>query len=308
MRSVIIGLGNQGAKRLAIAGEDITATVDPMTSQSQYNTIAEVPVDAFDAAFVCTPETSKLDILEHLLSLGKHVLVEKPLLASNSNRIHRLGEIARSTGAACYTAYNHRFEPHVKRLKKLLDSDVLGKVYTARLFYGNGTSIEIKRSPWRDKGLGVLSDLGSHLLDLTLYLFGQKDRRFEPLSLDRIETKAYDHAIFGSKGDPLLVLEVSYLSWRNTFSIDVLAEFGSAHINGLCKWGPSTFTIRKRVFPSGVPKENVETIKCPDPTWDAEYNHFNRLCKTGGTNIENDIWINSVLRTLVQPSSEGVSS
>ena len=100
MRSVIIGLGNQGAKRMAIAGKNVTATVDPMTPQSQYKTIAEVPVDAFDAAFVCTPDTSKLDILEHLLSLGKHVLVEKPLLASNNNRIHRLGEIARSTGAA----------------------------------------------------------------------------------------------------------------------------------------------------------------------------------------------------------------
>ena len=53
-----------------------------------------------------------------------------------------------------------------------------GKVYFARFFYGNGTALEVKHSEWRDRGLGVLPDLGSHLLDMTLFLFGRPDAGF----------------------------------------------------------------------------------------------------------------------------------
>ena len=299
MRTVIVGLGIQGNKRMAIAGEDIVATVDPIVSKAKYRTIDQVPLDSFDVALVCTPDQAKLDILRYLLSYGKHVLVEKPLLASDGTQLRLLGEIARSTGAVCYTAYNHRFEPHIMRLKELLDGRTLGNIYLAKFFYGNGTALDVKHSPWRDQGLGVVSDLGSHLLDMVLFLFGQTGK-FEPWNYNRFENNAFDHFLFGSSGKPVLELEMTLLSWRNTFTADVFGELGSAHINCLCKWGPSTFAVRKRVFPSGKPDEDMITIECADPTWAAEYEYFKELCRTGGTNIENDIWIQSVLSDIAQ--------
>jgi hypothetical protein len=36
----------------------------------------------------------------------------------------------------------------------------------------------------------------------------------------------------------------------------------------------------------------------PDPTWELEYQHFKGLTLTGESNIENDLWINSVLNQL----------
>ena len=308
MKTVIVGLGGQGKKRIDVAGEDVVATVDPVVSKAHHRTIEQVPLDSYDAALVCTPDQTKLDILRYLLSHGKHVLVEKPLLSTDPEQFHRLGETARSTGAACYTAYNHRFEPHIMRLKGLLDQGELGDIYLAKFFYGNGTALDVRNSPWRDQGLGVLSDLGSHLLDLTLFLFGQRDGKFEPWAFNRFESKAFDHFLFGSAGKPVLELEVTLLSWRNTFTVDVFGQLGSAHINGLCKWDLSTLAVRKRVFPSGKPEEHVQTAEGPDPTWASEYEHFRELCRTGGTNIQNDIWINSALNNVMQTVSEAIPS
>ena len=296
MRSVVIGLGVQGQKRVKVAGESVVATVDPVVPEAQYRTVDQVPLDSYDAALVCTPDGEKVDILNYLLSNRKHVLVEKPLTSDNQESLTSLKKLVNTSGVACYTAYNHRFEPHIVRLKELLDSRELGEVYVAKYFYGNGTAQLVKGSAWRDTGLGALGDLGSHLLDLSLFLLGQTNSKFELWSARGFETQSWDHVLFGSRGKPFIELETTFLSWRNSFSIDVLAERGSAHINGLCKWGPSTFTVRRRVYPSGVPHEEVQTIESPDPTWEMEYRHFEGLCRTGGTNIGNDCWINRVLK------------
>lgn len=298
MRVLVIGLGVQGQKRVAALGGDAVATADPVAPSARYASIEQAPLDDFDAAFVCTQDREKVGLLRHLLSRRKHVLVEKPLLAREDATILELAELARASGVACYTAYNHRFEPHVRRLRDTLGAGVLGRIYLARLFYGNGTAADVRRSPWRDRGLGVLADLGSHLLDLVLFFFGPPAAKLEAWSVNRFENRAWDHVVFGAGGSPTLALEVSLVCWKNAFRIDVYGDRGSVHVEGLCKWGPSTFTLRRRVFPSGRPTEEIETLECADPTWAAEHEHFERLCATGGTNLENDLWINAVLREL----------
>ena len=305
MKTVIIGLGGQGRKRIDIAGGDVIATVDSIVSQANYSDIKHVPLEDFNAALICTPDQIKLDILVYLISHGKHVLVEKPLLFANPLQIRRISETAQSTGATCYTAYNHRFEPNIMRLKNLLENDELGDIYLAKLFYGNGTALNVRNSSWRDQGVGVLSDLGSHLLDLTLFLFGEKNVEFKPWAFNRFENNAFDYFLFGSRGKPVLELEASLISWQNSFTIDIFGQNGSAHVNGLCKWGASKFSVRKRVFPSGKPKENIQISNSPDPTWSSEYEHFRKLCRTGGTNIQNDIWINSVINDVMKTVNEG---
>jgi scyllo-inositol 2-dehydrogenase (NADP+) len=295
MRCLIVGLGTQGNKRRAVAGSNVVAIVDPVARGADYRSIEDVPRQLYDAALVCTPDSAKPAILRYLLANGKHVLVEKPLLGDEA-LLQDLAALARKGGAVCYTAYNHRFEPHVSRLKDIIDSGRLGTIYAARFFYGNGTARDVSLSPWRDGGLGVLTDLGSHVLDLARFLLGTIP---EPLRLWQgqcFETRAYDHCVFGSAGTPAFDFAVSLLSWRNTFTIDVLGSEGSAHLNGLCKWGPSMLTVRERVLPSGTPAEEVETLRMPDPTWETEYIHFQVLCRSGvKTDLSNDIWINHVL-------------
>ena len=298
MKTVVIGLGIQGNKRLAVAGKEAVATVDPVAPKAQYRNIRQVPLNSYDAALVCTPDSAKFELISYLLKNQKHVLVEKPLLSEGTMELEALCRLAQQPRQVCYTAYNHRFEPNLVRLKELLDKKEIGRVYSANFFYGNGTARDVKNSSWRDKNWGVLPDLGSHLLDMVLFLFGPVDPKFEIWDIKNFENQASDYALFGSKETPSFRLETTLLSWKNTFMLDIIGEKGSLHMNGLCKWGDSTLVIRKRVLPSGRPREALSTVPAGDPTWKMEYAHFKELCKTGGTNLKNDIWINEAFRSL----------
>ncbi len=300
MRVIVVGLGVQGNKRCAVAGKEVVATVDPVHPEATYRTLADVPLALYDAALVCTPDDAKVELLTDLLSNGKHLLVEKPLLASGNHTLEALAAIARSKGVVCYTAYNHRFEPHFVRMKHTIESGQLGKIYCVRMFYGNGTARLVRDSSWRDQGAGVLPDLGSHLLDTVLFWFGKPSVPFQMYSCNRFENRSFDHVSFGANGSPVLQLELTLLNWRNHFYADIFAENGSAHIQSLCKWGPSTFTLRDRKLPSGRPDEEATTLVQADPTWELEYRHFKQLCANGEGNIENDMWINSVLNDLTK--------
>jgi scyllo-inositol 2-dehydrogenase (NADP+) len=300
MRVIVVGLGIQGKKRLRVAGGDAAGTVDPVIAEAQYRRVEDVPLAAYDAALVCTPDEPKLQILSHFLTHGKHVLVEKPLFASDEQAISRLEALARASKAVCYTAYNHRFEPHFVRMRDLIRSGELGHLYRCRMFYGNGTARLVRDSAWRDQGAGVLPDLGSHLLDTARFWFGELGDDFRVTSSSSFENRAADHVVFASESTrPKLECEMTLLSWRNHFTCDLLAERGTAHIRSLCKWGPSTFTKRLRVLPSGRPPEEAVTLVQDDPTWALEYEHFKSLCaRRPAADLGNDLWLNRVLGRL----------
>ncbi|MBI3706218.1 MAG: Gfo/Idh/MocA family oxidoreductase [Proteobacteria bacterium] len=305
MRVIVVGLGVQGRKRRAVAGIDVVGVVDPVASEVNYRAVNDVPAAAYDAALVCTPDSAKLDLLTFLLTLGKHVLVEKPLVSERQEDLDRLAALARSSGAVCYTAYNHRFEPHFVRMKRLIESGELGRLYHARLFYGNGTARDVRNSPWRDQGAGVLPDLGSHLLDTLHFWFGDIGTDMHVIAADRFENRAFDRIVFACRGRLPIECEISLLSWRNHFTADIYAERGSMHIESLCKWGPSIFTHRRRVLPSGRPPEEAVTLVQADPTWELEYAHFKQLCaQSGRGNIDNDLWLNRVLAGLAREALE----
>jgi predicted dehydrogenase len=195
-------------------------------------------------------------------------------------------------------------------MRDLIATGELGTIYSCRMFYGNGTARLVRDSAWRDQGAGVLPDLGSHLLDTARFWFGDLADDFEVVSCDRFENRSPDHVVVASRGGrPRLEFEMTLLSWRNHFTCDLFAENGTAHIRSLCKWGPSTFTHRTRVLPSGRPPERSVTLVEEDPTWVAEYAHFKALCaEPGQADLSNDLWLNRVLRRLGQEALEKASS
>lgn len=300
MRVVVVGYGIQGRKRLETAGADGVGVVDPAVPDADWRDLTGVPLDKYDAALVCTPDGPKVELLNYLLGHGKHVLVEKPLHAENERELLDLAALARQKGVVCYTAYNHRFEPHFIRMRDLIASGALGKIYRCRMFYGNGTARLVRNSDWRDEGAGVLPDLGSHLLDTARFWFGDLSEDISVISANCFENRSPDHVVVVSEAaEQKLELEMTLLSWRNHFTCDVFAEAGSAHIESLCKWGPSVFTYRTRVLPSGRPPETSVTLVQDDPTWADEYAYFKALCAGNAhTDLGGDIWLLRVLGRL----------
>jgi scyllo-inositol 2-dehydrogenase (NADP+) len=300
LRVIVVGYGVQGRKRASVARSDVVAIVDPVTDGANVRSISEVPSDSYDAALVCTPDQAKIALLTDLLARGKHVLVEKPLVGSDAE-LAALEGIAKQQGVVCYTAYNHRFEPHFVRIRDALAQRDIGNVYHCRLFYGNGTARLVRDSAWRDKGSGVLHDLGSHLLDTLMFWFGDSQEGYRIISSRCFENRAPDHVIFAATGTPQIECEMTMLSWRNHFTCDIFGSEGSLHVSSLCKWGPSTFTLRRRVLPSGRPPEESVTLVQDDPTWVAEYDHFRALCASRqGGDLARDRRLNSLLADLAR--------
>lgn len=298
MRYLVVGLGNIGRKRRDVLGARCVATVDPVNRAADYQAPEACPPERYDAVVLAVPNQDKIGLLEQFLKGGKRVLVEKPLLFPDRAAAERMDRLAREHGAMWYTAYNHRFEPLVLALKRHLEAYAIGPVYRGRLFYGNGTVADVVGT-WRDEGLGVLEDLVPHLLDLAGYLLGCVGSDFVTWALARHEAKSFDHCVLAT-ADRRFVLEASFLSWRNTFAIELVGQRGSLHLHGLTKWGPSELIIRERVLPSGVPGERRQTAEGPDPTWARELEYFERLAQHGSSSTENDWWISrSILRAAV---------
>jgi predicted dehydrogenase len=299
-REIVIGLGVQGHKRRKYAGASYVSSVDPVNPEADYRHIEDVPLASYDAALCCIPDEPKIEILEYLLNHRKHVLVEKPLWAENDADLARLETLARDKGLVCYTAYNHRFEPHFVRTKEVIASGELGEIYRCRMFYGNGTARLVRDSAWRDRGAGVLPDLASHLLDTATFWFGSVGDGFEVTSASCFENRAPDHVVLANEAlRPKMELEMTLLQWRNHFTCDILAQKGSLHIRSLCKWGPSSFTRRTRVLPSGHPPEESVVLLSEDPTWAAEHAHFRELCAAPPpADLSQDLWLNRTIRRL----------
>jgi scyllo-inositol 2-dehydrogenase (NADP+) len=300
LRVIVVGLGVQGEKRREHAGADYVASVDPVNPEADYRNIREVDVEDYDAVLASVPDEPKSDLLQYCLRHKKHVLVEKPLWVELDGQIKELEKLANANQVVCYTAYNHRFEPHFIKMHDLLASGVLGEIYSCRMFYGNGTARQVRESAWRDRGDGVLPDLGSHLLDTCRYWFGGNIGPFHLISADCFENQAPDHVVIGALNQrPRIELEMTLCMWRNHFTCDIIAENGSVHIESLCKWGPSSFIHRTRVLPSGRPSETQVTLIEADPTWTAEYNAFKKLIESGAsTDLSGDHWLQNQLRGL----------
>ncbi len=238
------------------------------------------------------------------MSKGKHVLVEKPLLLTPLQGKH-LAEVIKKNKAILYTSYNHRFEPNIVKVQKLLDKNVIGKLYHARFVYSFG-NIKERIGTWRETEFGVLEEIVPHQIDFIFNFFGYIASDFKTLIARKVESKIFDHWVMATK-DNKVIIECGAVTWKNVFSIDIYGELGSIHLNGLRKWGGGELIVRKRTFPTGVPKENRSFDQGPDITWKKDFQYFERMVRSNTTSLKNDRQISRALAKLILQSSQGKS-
>lgn len=122
---------------------------------------------------VATPNGSHFDFAKRALENGHHVVVEKPFTVT-SLEADQLIAVAQRTGQLLTVYHNRRWDSDFKTVARLLQSNVLGDLVEYEAAYDRYRP-ELKGSWKEDKaapGGGILYDLGVHLIDQALCLFG----------------------------------------------------------------------------------------------------------------------------------------
>lgn len=124
-----------------------------------------------DVVHVLTPNRSHSQITVDALEAGKHVMCEKPM-AINSKEAQSMLDAAKRTGKKLSIGYQSRHRPDSLYLKQEVDNGTFGDIY-----YAKATAIRRRAVPtWGvflnefEQGGGPLIDIGTHALDLTLWM------------------------------------------------------------------------------------------------------------------------------------------
>ena len=124
-----------------------------------------------DVVHVCTPNRSHSFITVDALEAGKHVMCEKPM-AINSAEAKKMLDAAKRTGKLLSIGYQSRFRADSRYLKAEAEAGTFGDIY-----YAKATAIRRRAVPtWgvflneHEQGGGPLIDIGTHALDLTLWI------------------------------------------------------------------------------------------------------------------------------------------
>ncbi len=127
--------------------------------------------EPLDAVCVCTPNSSHSEITVAALDAGKHVMCEKPM-AINYEEATAMIAAEKRSGKLLTIGYQNRYRPDSQYLKAEAEKGVFGDIYFAR-------AKELRRRAvptWgvfldeEKQGGGPLIDIGTHALDLTLYV------------------------------------------------------------------------------------------------------------------------------------------
>ena len=63
--------------------------------------------------------------------------------------------------------------------------------------------------------------------------------------------------------------------------------------------GRKNIPVRKKIFPSGIPKQKIYKITMDDPTWEKEHNYFNKIVKKKQLcSFKRDSWINKIFKSI----------
>jgi predicted dehydrogenase len=160
-----------------------------------YRTLEELLSDeAVELVIVNTPNYTHFDYAKKALEAGKHVIVEKPFVV-NSNEGEELLALANQKSRLVLPYQNRRWDSDFKTVKKIVDEEWLGRLVEAEFHFDR---YKEELSPKLHKetpgpGTGALYDLGAHIIDQALHLFGYPQAVFADIRIIRPRSRVDDY-------------------------------------------------------------------------------------------------------------------
>lgn len=142
---------------------------------------------------VSTPNDSHYPLAKQALLAGKHVVIDKPFTNSSAEG-EELIAIAQERGLVLSAFHNRRWDGDFLTVRRVIDSGRLGELMLCA-FYWDRYRPEVTTA-WRDipeAGSGMLADLGPHLIDQALELFGTPDSLSADIGFQRDGARTNDY-------------------------------------------------------------------------------------------------------------------
>jgi len=140
-----------------------------------------------DLVIICSPNSLHYPHAKAAMQAGKHVIVEKPFTI-NSSEAQSLIEISKDSGKYVFPFHNRRWDSDFLTIKHLISQGYFGKIVDYESRFDRFTP-EILRAAWKyqnEEGGGTLFDLGIHLIDQAVNLFGTPEGVFARLFNQRV--------------------------------------------------------------------------------------------------------------------------
>jgi predicted dehydrogenase len=156
-----------------------------------FDSLAELVASGVDAVAISTPLASRQALILEAIELGVAVVSDKPF-ANDAAQAQALVEAAERRGVLLSVYQNRRWDSDFLTVRKLIDNGVLGEISR----FESRVERYSPKSVGKASGGGMLRDLGSHLVDQALLLFGPVSRVYA--ELDFVADSPLDHAFFVS--------------------------------------------------------------------------------------------------------------
>jgi scyllo-inositol 2-dehydrogenase (NADP+) len=196
------------------------ATGKPERAQADYPnaTIVEdfdalLALGELDCIVIATPNDTHFDLARKALEAGRNVVVDKPVTLSGADA-KTLAELAQTRGLLFAPFHNRRWDGDFMTVRALIESGRLGRVTHYESHFDRFRPKVPQR--WREeasRGGGLLFDLGPHLIDQALALFGRPQTIFASVKAHRDHASApdYVHLLLGYE-DKEIVLHATALA------------------------------------------------------------------------------------------------
>ncbi len=151
--------------------------------------------DDIDLVVITTPNETHLPYAKAALLAGKHVVLEKPF-ANTSEEAAELVKLGKETNKVFSVYHNRRYVGDFKTIRKILDEGLLGDVHEYICHFDRYRDAPKPGKAWREEALpgsGIFFDLGPHLIDQALCLFGLPQQVTAFVKQQRLFAKVDDY-------------------------------------------------------------------------------------------------------------------
>ncbi|WP_373817977.1 Gfo/Idh/MocA family oxidoreductase [Glaesserella sp.] len=140
---------------------------------------AQLLTDEIELVIITTPNQTHYEMAKQAMQVGKNVLVEKPLVVTSAEA-KALDKLAKQQNVVLSVYQNRRWDNAILTAKQILDQGLIGEPVDCEIRFDRYAKGKNAKA-WKEtgeRGTGLVYDLGVHLIDTSLHLFGKPNEIF----------------------------------------------------------------------------------------------------------------------------------